>query len=124
MRQLPRTVAAGLVLIGALLAVPARALPRVVLHFPAITVYGAGKAFGEPFSGLADYHGDGTTNAGVYTIMSARDEGVAEFVKAASGAAPFYQSQTVPAAVTIGLAALGAMIAVAGAFVIFRKPRP
>jgi len=42
---------------------------------------------------------------------------------AALGADPFYASQSVPAAGMIGLAVLAAIIAVAGAFVLFKKPR-
>jgi len=43
--------------------------------------------------------------------------------EAASSADPFYASHTLPAAGMIGLAVLAAIIAVAGAFVLFRKPR-
>ncbi len=93
------------------------------LHFPALEIYGTGKTAGEPFSGLGDYDGDGSTNAAVYSLILGRGQGVAQFVGAASGADPFYQSENVPAAGAVGLAVLAAIIAVAGAFVLFRRPR-
>lgn len=89
---------------------------------PVLAVYGVAKTPGEPFSGLGDYDADGVSNAGVYAHILARGGDVPDYVKAASGANPFYQSDEVPAAGVIGLAVLAGVIAVVAALVLFRNP--
>lgn len=61
------------------------------LYMPAFVIYGVAKSSTEPFSGAADYDGNGDTNKEVYDRVVNADGGSrSEFVAAVSGANPFY----------------------------------
>jgi hypothetical protein len=90
---------------------------------PSFVVYGVAKTASEPFSGHADYDGNGDTNAECFTTVVTTNGGsLADFVAAATGANPWYAGNPgLPVAGFFGLAALAGACATAGAFVIRKK---
>jgi len=93
---------------------------------PDYLIYGAvAKGVDEPFAGDGDFDGDGISNADEAAAVAAGGGTAADFVAAASGAPGygllFPGTAPMPAAGLLGLAILGATVALGGAFVIRKK---
>jgi len=119
----PMTTALSTELMATAGAIASVATAMSGVALPPFEIYGVAKTSSEPFSGAADYNGNGDTNLEVYqNVVVQHGGGRPEFVAAASGANPFYTGAPgLPVAGLLGLSLMAGACGLVGAFSIRKK---